>query len=63
MTSGVLITLTICTTIILLFGTIMIAAVVLNKQKKQDDLSKALRDPNVSDWEIDMIIKEERDNK
>ena len=36
MTSGVLITLTICTTIILLFGTIMIAAVVLSKQKKQD---------------------------
>ena len=63
MTSGVLITLTICTTIILLFGTIMIAAVVLNKQKKQDDLSKALRDPKVSDLEHDMIIKEERDNK
>lgn len=38
MTSGVLITLTICITIILLFGTVMIAAVVLSKQKKQDQV-------------------------
>ena len=36
MSTGVMITLIICITIILLFGTIMIAAVVLNKQKKQD---------------------------
>ena len=43
MTSGVLITLTICTTIILLFGTIMIAAVVLNKQKKQDQVDHQQR--------------------
>ena len=35
MTSGVLITLTICVTIILLFGTIMIAATVLSKNTKK----------------------------
>lgn len=43
MTSGVLITLTICITIILLFGTVMIAAVVLSKQKKQDQVDHQQR--------------------
>lgn len=54
MTSGVLITLTICTTIILLFGTVMIAAVVLSKQKKQDqvDHHQQLNDfPTIEDFQ------------
>lgn len=53
MTSGVLITLTICTTIILLFGTIMIAAVVLNKQKKQDQADHQQRNdfPTIEDFQ------------
>ena len=53
MTSGVLITLTICTTIILLFGTIMIAAVVLNKQKKQDQVDHQQRNdfPTIEDFQ------------
>ena len=39
MSTGVMITLIICVTIILLFGTIMIAATVLskNKQERNDD--------------------------
>ena len=37
MSTGVMITLIICITIILLFGTIMIAAVALSKQKKRDE--------------------------
>ena len=53
MTSGVLITLTICTTIILLFGTIMVAAVVLNKQKKQDQVDHQQRNdfPTIEDFQ------------
>ena len=53
MTSGVLITLTICTTIILLFGTIMIAAVVLSKQKKQDQVDHQQRNdfPTIEDFQ------------
>ena len=53
MTSGVLITLTICVTIILLFGTIMIAAVVLNKQKKQDQADHQQRNdfPTIEDFQ------------
>ena len=53
MTSGVLITLTICTTIILLFGTIMIAAVVLSKQKKQDQVDHQQRNdfPTIEEFQ------------
>ena len=53
MTSGVLITLTICITIVLLFGTIMIAAVVLNKQKKQDQVDHHQRNdfPTIEDFQ------------
>lgn len=53
MTSGVLITLTICTTIILLFGTIMVAAVVLSKQKKQDQVDHYQRNdfPTIEDFQ------------
>ena len=53
MTSGVLITLTICITIVLLFGTIMIAAVVLNKQKKQDQADHQQRNdfPTIEDFQ------------
>lgn len=43
MTSGVLITLTICTTIILLFGTIMIAAAVLSKNKQDNNRGNSTR--------------------
>ena len=43
MSTGVMITLIICITIILLFGTVMIAAVVLNKQKKQDQVDHQQR--------------------
>ena len=53
MTSGVLITLTICVTIILLFGTIMVAAVVLSKQKKQDQADHQQRNdfPTIEDFQ------------
>lgn len=53
MTSGVLITLTICVTIILLFGTVMIAAVVLSKQKKQDQVDQQQRNdfPTIEDFQ------------
>ena len=53
MTSGVLITLAICVTIILLFGTIMIAAVVLSKQKKQDQVDHQQRNdfPTIEDFQ------------
>lgn len=51
MSTGVMITLIICVTIILLFGTIMIAAVVLNKQKKQDQVDHQQRNdfPTIED--------------
>ena len=64
MSTGVMITLIICITIILLFGTIMIAAVVLNKQnmiaavalnkqKKQDQVDHHQRNdfPTIEDFQ------------
>lgn len=53
MSTGVMITLIICVTIILLFGTIMIAAVVLSKQKKQDQVDHQQRNdfPTIEEFQ------------
>jgi len=53
MSTGVMITLIICVTIILLFGTIMIAAVTLSKQKKQDQVDHYQRSdfPTIEDFQ------------
>ena len=53
MTSGVLITLTICVTIILLFGTIMIAGVAISKQKKRDQVNDYTKNdfPTIEDFQ------------
>lgn len=43
MSTGVMITLIICVTIILLFGTIMIAAAVLSKNKQDNNRGNSTR--------------------
>ena len=43
MSTGVMITLIICATIILLFGTIMIAAAVLSKNKQDNNRGNSTR--------------------
>ena len=53
MSTGVMITLIICVTIILLFGTIMIAGVVISKQKKRDQVNDYTKNdfPAIEDFQ------------
>ena len=53
MSTGVMITLIICLTIILLFGTIMIAGVVISKQKKRDQVNDYTKNdfPTIEDFQ------------
>ena len=53
MSTGVMITLIICVTIILLFGTIMIAGVVISKQKKRDQVNDYTKNdfPTIEDFQ------------
>ena len=53
MSTGVMITLIICVTIILLFGTIMIAGTVISKQKKRDQVNDYTKNdfPTIEDFQ------------
>ena len=53
MTTPVLITLIICLTITILLGSVLIAGVVLNKQKKQDQVDHQQRNdfPTIEDFQ------------